>query len=191
LLKEESQLAEPESLPEPSPTSAIPNPKLPEKEETPILDFMLEFEDELFAEYGNTLNYHMMRKPQEPRKSSSVEPLDPSEEAFHKKTTKDLVSIMVDEWLEESELSPGVVRLDSPSITIYFQINKDSFDTLYNPVVGVNIMSSIFTHDLLKDMPLAPTTKLLESLSGHIVLSLEILCALPILVNGTKVHLNF
>jgi hypothetical protein len=52
-------------------------------------------------------------------------------------------------------------------------------------------MSSIFAHDLLKDMPLAPTTKLLKSLLGHIVLSLGILHALPILVNGTKVHLNF
>jgi hypothetical protein len=58
---------------------------------------MLEFEEELFAEYRNTLNYHVMRKPQEPRKSSSVEPLDPSKEAFSKKTMKDLVSIMSDE----------------------------------------------------------------------------------------------
>jgi hypothetical protein len=125
---------------------------------------MLEFEDEPFAEYGNTLNYYVMRKPQEPRKSSSIEPLDPSEEAFCKKTTKDLVSIMSDEWLEELELSPEVIRLDSPSTTIYCQINKDSFDALYNPVVDVNIMSSVFAHDLLKDMPLAPTTKLLKSL---------------------------
>jgi hypothetical protein len=132
-----------------------------------------------------------MRKPQEPRKSSSVEPLDPSEEAFRKKIMKDLVSIMSDEWLEESELSPKVIRLDSPSTSIYCQINKDSFNALYNPVVGVNIKSSIFAHDLLKDMPLAPTTKLLKSLSRHIVPSLGILCALPILVNGTKVHLNF
>jgi hypothetical protein len=61
----------------------------------------------------------MMRKPQEPRKSSSVEPLEPSEEAFHKKITKDLVSIISDEWLEESELSPEVIRLDSPFATIY------------------------------------------------------------------------
>jgi hypothetical protein len=98
---------------------------------------------------------------------------------------------MSDEWLEESELSSEVIRLDSPSTTIYCQINKDSFDALYNLVMGVNIMSSIFAHDLLKDMPLAPTTKLLKSLSGHIVPSLGILCALPILVNGTKVHLNF
>jgi hypothetical protein len=40
-------------------------------------------------------------------------------------------------------------------------------------------------------MPLAPTTKLLKSLLGHIVPSLGIFGALPILVNRTKVHLNF
>ena len=62
-LEEESQIAEPESLPNPSPTLAIPNLEPPEKEETPILDFMLEFEDELFDEYENTLNYHTMRRP--------------------------------------------------------------------------------------------------------------------------------
>ena len=60
---------------------------------------MLEFEDELFDEYGDTLNYHTMRRPQKPRKSSSnEEPLDPSEEAFLKKTTKELVSIISNEW---------------------------------------------------------------------------------------------
>jgi hypothetical protein len=78
LLEEESQLAEPKSVPEPSSTSAIPDPKSPEKEETLILDFMLKFEDKLLDEYGNTSNYYVMRKPQEPRKSSSVESLDPS-----------------------------------------------------------------------------------------------------------------
>jgi hypothetical protein len=97
LLEEESQLAEFESLPEPSPTSAILDPEPLEKEETLILNFMLEFEEELLAKYRNTLNYHVMRKPQEPRKSSFVEPLDPSKEAFSKKTMKDLVSIMSDE----------------------------------------------------------------------------------------------
>jgi hypothetical protein len=97
LLEEESQLVKSESLLEPSPTSAILDPEPLKKEETPISDFILEFEDELFAEYGNTSNYYVMRKPQEPRKLSCVEPLDPSEEAFHKKTTKDLVSIMSDE----------------------------------------------------------------------------------------------
>jgi hypothetical protein len=62
LLEKESQLAEPESLTEPS-TSAILDPEPPKKEETLISDFMLEFKDELFDEYGNNSNYHVMRKP--------------------------------------------------------------------------------------------------------------------------------
>jgi len=80
---------------------------------------MLEFEDELFDEYGNTLNYHTIRRPQKPRKSSfHEEPLDPSKEDFLKKTTKELVSIISNEWLEESELSSDVIHLDSCSISI-------------------------------------------------------------------------
>jgi hypothetical protein len=101
------------------------------------------------------------------------------------------VSIISNEWLVESKLSPDVICLDSPSISIHCQINKAPFDALYNPVVGVNIMSASFSHDLLKHMPLTPTTKLLKSLSGHVVPSLGILYVLPIQVNRTKVHLSF
>ena len=90
------------------------------------------------------------------------------------------MSILSNELLEESELSSDVIHLDSPSISIYCQINKVPFDALYNPVVGVNIMSASFTHDLLKHMPLTLTTKLLKSLLGHILLSLGILYVLPI-----------
>jgi hypothetical protein len=57
--------------------------------------------------------------------------------------------------------------------------------------VGVNIMSASFAHDLLKHMPLTPTTKLLKSPLGHIVLSLGILYVLPIQVKHTMVHLSF
>jgi hypothetical protein len=63
LVEEEPQIAEPEFLPEPSQPLAIPDPEPPKEEETPISNFMLEFEDELFDEYGNTSNYHMTRKP--------------------------------------------------------------------------------------------------------------------------------
>jgi hypothetical protein len=96
-----------------------------------------------------------------------------------------------DEWLEESELSPEIIRLDSPSIIIRYQLNKAPFDTFYNPLVDVNIMSILFVQDFLKDMPLDPTSKLLKSLLGRIVPSSGILCALPILVNDTQVLLNF
>ena len=107
-------------------------------------------------------------------------PLDLSKEAFLKKTMKELVSIISNEWLEESELSSDVICLDSPSISIHCQINKTPFNALYNPIVGVNTMSVSFAHDLLKHMPLTPTTKLLKGLLGHILPSLVILYVLPI-----------
>ena len=52
-------------------------------------------------------------------------------------------------------------------------------------------MSTSFAHDLLKDMPLTPTTKLSKSLLGHIPPSLGILYILHIQVKGTMVHLSF
>ena len=45
--------------------------------------------------------------------------------------------------------------------------------------------------ELLKHMSLTLTTKLLKSLSGHILSSLGILYVLPIKVKGTMVHLSF
>jgi len=91
------------------------------------------------------------------------------------------VSIISNEWLEESKLSSNMVCLESPSISICCYINGTSFDTLYNLVVGVNIMP----------MSLIPTTKHLKSLLGHILPSLGILYVLPIKVKDTMIHLNF
>jgi hypothetical protein len=50
-------------LPKPSQplALAILDPKPPKEEETPILNLMLKFEDELFDDYGNTLKYHVMK----------------------------------------------------------------------------------------------------------------------------------
>jgi hypothetical protein len=62
-LEKESQIAEPESLPNPPQPSAIPISETPEKEETLLSDFKLDFEDELFTKYGNTSNYYSVRKP--------------------------------------------------------------------------------------------------------------------------------
>ena len=67
---------------------------------------------------------------------------------------KELVSIISNEWLEESEFSSEVIHLDSPSLSIHCQINKAPFDALYNPVMGVNIMYASFAHDLWKHLEL-------------------------------------
>jgi hypothetical protein len=86
---------------EPPQPLAIPDPEPPEEEKTPISDFILEMKDEIFDEYGNTSNYYMMRKPQQSRHPPSIKSLDPSEEDFFKKTTKELISVLSNEWLEE------------------------------------------------------------------------------------------
>jgi hypothetical protein len=93
--------------------------------------------------------------------------------------------LLSDEWLEESEFSSEIIRINSPSVTIPCQLDK------YNLVVGVNIMSATFAEYLLKYIPLALTNKLLKNLSGRIIPSLGILCALPIYVNDFRVRLNF
>jgi hypothetical protein len=85
--------------------------------------------------------------------------LDFTDRAFLKKTTKELVSVISHEWLEESELSTNIIRLDSPSTYIRCQILRDPFLALYNLVVDINIMSASFAHDLLEYMPLTPNKK--------------------------------
>jgi hypothetical protein len=61
-LEEESQIPEPKLLSYPPQTSAVLS-ELPKKEKTPISNFMLDFEDELFTKYENTSNYYLVRKP--------------------------------------------------------------------------------------------------------------------------------
>ena len=124
---------------------------------------MLDFGDDLFSEYGNTSKYHRVKKPQ-----SKQEPIDPPDEAYLKKNTKELVSVISSDWLEESEISSDMIHLDSPSIPIRCQIHKGSFDALYNPVVGINIMALSFAQELINQMPLTPTNKLLKSPSGPV-----------------------
>jgi hypothetical protein len=82
------------------------------------------------------------------------------------------VSVIRSEWLEESELSSNVICLDTPSLPIRCSFNSDHIDALYNPVVGINIMSVSLAQHLMRHMTLTPTTKLIKSLLGHIVPSL-------------------
>jgi hypothetical protein len=142
---------------------------------------LFDIEDDLFTNFGNTSNYHLIKKPQQPRNFATIDPTHSDEVDFLKKTTKELISILSDEWLEESEFSNEIIRINSPSITIQCQLYKYPFETLYNAVLGVNIISATFAKHLLKDIPLALTNKLLKSLSRRIILSSGILCALSYL----------
>jgi hypothetical protein len=63
LLEEELQVAEANSLPDIPSTSAIPSSEQ-EEEEIPFSNFMLDIEPDLFSDFGNIMNYHSIKKPQ-------------------------------------------------------------------------------------------------------------------------------
>jgi hypothetical protein len=170
-------VAEAISLPNIPSTSAIPSSE--QEEEILFPDFMLDIEPDLFSDFGNIMNYHSIKKPQN-HHNHLRESLNPSEDISYRSTSTELVSVISNEWLEESELFSDVIRLDSPSLPIRCSFNSDHIDALYNIVVGINIMSVSLAQHLMRHMTLTPTIKLMKSLSGHIVPSLRILHIQPI-----------
>jgi hypothetical protein len=115
LLEEEPQVAEANSLPDIPSTSVIPSSKQ-EEEENMFPDFMLDIKPDLFSDFGNMMNHHSIKKPQ--NQNHHRESLNPSKDISSRSTLAELVSIISSEWLEESELSSDVICLDSPSLPI-------------------------------------------------------------------------
>jgi len=107
-LHDETHEAEVDTFPNSPSTLAIPSSE-PQKEEIPPPNFMLDIESDLFADFGNILNYHSINRPQNSHFSIYL----PSEHQL-----RELISVMSSEWLEKSELSSNVIRLDTPPITI-------------------------------------------------------------------------
>ena len=157
------------------------------KKEIPFLDCPLDIETDLFFEFEDVLNYHSVKRPQR----NTRESFNPPENIPPRITLGELVSVISNEWLEESQLSIELIYLDSSSIPIHSIINTDQVNALYNPVVGINIMSMSLAEHLIHGMTLIPTIKFMRSLSGHIILSLGILHIIPIQLEGTQVHLSF
>jgi len=69
---------------------------------------MLDIEPDIFFEFGNILNYHSVKRPQR----NSRESFDPPMDISSARTSGELVCVISNEWLEESELSTEIIRLD-------------------------------------------------------------------------------
>jgi len=157
-LHDETHEAEVDTLPNSPSTLAMPSSE-PQKEEIPPPDFMLDIESDLFADFGNISNYHSIDRPQNGHFSICLR-------TEHQ--LRELITVMSSEWLEESELSSDVIRLDTPPITIHCAYNYDQFDALYNPVVGINFMSESFALKLFKNLVLTPHNKGHKGIFGTI-----------------------
>jgi hypothetical protein len=95
LLEEEPQVAEANSLPDIPSTSAIPSSEQ-EEEEISFPDFMLDIEPDLFSDFGNIMNYHSIKKPQN-HHNHLRESLNLSEDVSYRSTSAELVSVISNE----------------------------------------------------------------------------------------------
>jgi len=187
LLEEESLLARNKLLPNLSQSIVeLAN----DKEITLNSEWMFEIEDDFCDDYGNTTFYRKIIQPQQFR-NFNPNFSHPDDLKFLREIIRELIFILGDDWLIESEQSLEVIRFNSPSVAIKLQVDSYPFEALYNLVIGVNIMSYTFAKEFLRDIPLIPTNKLLKNCSRHIIPSLGVLSALPIIINDFRILLNF
>ena len=82
---------------------------------------------------------------------------------------------MINEWLQEGELSLNPIQFDSPSSSFYCIIRDQDVEALYNPTVEANLMSDEFTLAFLGNMTLTPTYRQLKRPSGSLLNSYGVL----------------
>src|SRR5919205_753990 len=168
-----------------------PQPQIPPKEEViHPLDYPLNIETDLFADFGNVSNHPMQRKSIVHRAPNNHIPTH-LEACYLKATAQELMSIMSNEWLKQAEASSDVIKLLSCFTSIPCEINMTTIDSLYDPTVGVSLMSRSLATTLLGEEPLTLTNKLLKLPSGELVESCRITQNIPVTINKVNVLLNF
>jgi len=90
---------------------------------------MFEIEDDFFDDFGNTTFYHKIIQPQQTR-DFNPNFSHPDDLKFHIEVIRELICILGDDWLIESEQSPKVIRFNSPSVVIKLQVDSYPFEAL-------------------------------------------------------------
>jgi len=157
-----------------------------EDDEKSPLELPFEFEEDLFEHYGNTSNLPIKMRPM-----VHTTPSDLHEESILIEHIKSLSTVMSYEWLKEVELSPDVARSTSPSTMLLCQIRGSSMEILYNPSIGINIISKALVKTLYPDTSLTPSQKLLQSPSRSILESHGVLRVVPITIYNSEICLHF
>ena len=108
-----------------------------------------------------------------------------------KESIRELTTIISTEWVEEAELSCDEIQIRIPSSIIQCQISRITMNVLYNPIVGINLMSASFASTYLGDEPLTLTNKTLRIAPRSRLEGLGILHNISLYHNNVKVILNF
>jgi len=169
---------------EPEPQSQTP----PREEVIHPLEYPLNIEMDLFADYGNVSKQPMQKRNHNAPKEQVSSRL---EACYLKATAQGLMTVMSSEWLKESEASSDVIRLLSCFTTIRCLISRTPTDSLYDPAIGASVMSKNLASRLLGEEPLVPTKKFLKLPSRELVESCGLAQNVSVVINKVHVLLNF
>jgi hypothetical protein len=87
---------------------------------------MFEIEDDSFHDFGNTTFCHKIIQPQQSRDFHPT--FSNSDDLkFLREVIWELIFILGDEWLIESEQCSEVIRFNSPSVIIKLQVDSHPF----------------------------------------------------------------
>ena len=95
------------------------------------------------------------------------------------------------EWIQEGETSSEIIQFHSPSLTIPCFIEGTAVTALYNPTVGVNIISASFASDHSSERRITLTTKSLRTVTRSIIKGSRIMHDVPIWHMKTEIALDF
>jgi len=152
------------------------------------LEYPLNIKTDLFTNYGNISKQPMQKRNHNAPKEQVSSHL---EACYLKATAQELMTIMSNEWLKESEASSHVIRLLSRFTTIRCLISRTLVDSLYDPAVGASVMSKNLASTLLGEEPLVSTKKFLKLPSGELVKSCGFAKNMSVVINKVHVLLNF
>jgi hypothetical protein len=156
----------------------------------PSCDFVYEFYDELFADFGNTWNYRRVERPKAREKQETLVPTS-EDRSEHFRLISNLSAIMSREWLDEAESLTDVIKLPTKMRHTRCELMGSKHDVGYEPSLGINIISSSLAKSLAAASSLSRSSKLLNVPSGETLGCQGVLRVCPVKFTEHELYLDF
>jgi hypothetical protein len=156
----------------------------------PSCDFVYDFYNELFADFGNTWNYQRVERPKAQEEAKIL--ISCSEErAEHFRLISNLSATMSREWLDEAEASFDVIKFPTKTRHTRCELMGNKHDVGYEPSLVVNIISSSLAKSLTATSSLSRSSKLLNIPSGETIGCQGVLRVCPVKFTEHELYLDF
>jgi hypothetical protein len=156
----------------------------------PLCDFVYQFYDELFVDFGNTLNYRRVERLKAREKPETLVPTT-EDRSEHFRLISNLSTIMSRERLDEAEASTDVIELPTKMRHTRCELMGSKYDVGYEPRLGINIISSSLAKYLAVASSLSRSSKLLNIPSRKTVGCQGVLQVCPVKFTEHELYLDF